>query len=91
MAGVDDILNLIDAGLGRAGGWAAPIKATGCTRAGCKAQTEDGHDFCTPCLAWLRGADDDPLDPHLPEETAANPEPVDAIVAWVEMYGGLPQ
>lgn len=90
MAGVDDILELIDAGLGRAAGWAQPIQSTGCGRAGCKCAPVDGHDFCQPCLDWLRGDTDDHL-PAMPDRDEPNPEPVDQVVAWVEMYGGLPQ
>lgn len=39
----------------------------GCCRDRCKLAAVDGHDFCSPCLAWLRyEVDDDPLAPSGP-------------------------
>lgn len=88
MTSPDDIINLIDAGLGRAGGWSAPIYSGRCSRAGCTRPPEGDHDFCGPCLAWLRSeVDDDPLGPSLPED--GTPDDVDPIVHWVELYGGF--
>lgn len=88
MSKADDIIDLIDAGLGRIQGALVPIRADRCGRADCHNPLAAGHDFCQPCLDWLRGDGPDPN--PLPDVDAPNEEPVDAIVAWVELHGGLP-
>jgi hypothetical protein len=82
MTQVDRILETIDHGVGRAtGGVVNPLNQTSCSRRGCKLLPEAGHDFCAPCLAWLRfESDDDPLEKRLPEESV---EPEDDYYGWV--------
>ena len=84
MSRSDDIINLIDAGLCRTPGIAAPIQASRCGRADCKRAPAAGHDFCDPCLSWLRGETDDP-NPQPDVDTEA----ADDLDAWVEMYGAF--
>jgi hypothetical protein len=57
---IDRILDVIDHGVGLPS--AGVVNATNtafCAREGCCRRPEDGHDFCTPCLAWLRGHTDE--------------------------------
>lgn len=84
---IDQILETIDHDTGTpAGGIAPPMNTAQCSRTGCIRATVDGHDFCPPCLAWLRfESDDDPLGRQLPEETV-NPE--DDYYAWVQAMCG---
>ncbi len=79
---VDRILDVIDHGVGRPiSGVANPLNQSSCSRMGCGRIPEAGHDFCAPCLAWLRfESDDDPLEKRLPEESV---EPQDDYEAFV--------
>lgn len=72
------IIDLIDAGLGHSSSVAAAIDQTRCCRQDCKRHADDGHDFCAPCLAWMRfEVDDDPLgDAAEPAPPKSSPPPV---------------
>ena len=56
------VLQLVDAGSGRMPGGFSNIGSSWCAREHCGLTPAAGHDFCGPCLAWLRGDEDiDPL------------------------------
>jgi hypothetical protein len=60
------IVDLVDAGRGRSpGGGIVQVLAQFCGRSNCSRLPVDGHDFCRPCLDWLRcDTDHDPLAPN---------------------------
>jgi hypothetical protein len=83
VSNVDRILETIDHGQGQpSGGIVTPTNLASCARIRCVRRPQDGHDFCTPCLAWLRfESDDDPIPPpKTPEESVA---PEDDYYEWV--------
>jgi hypothetical protein len=82
MSQVDRILETIDHGVGRPiSGVANPLNVSSFSRTGCGRRPDAGHDFCAPCLAWLRfESDDDPLERALPEESV---EPEDDYYSFV--------
>lgn len=82
MSQVDRILDVIDHGQGQPGGGiVTPTNLASCARQGCGRRPEAAHDFCSPCLAWLRfESDDDPLGDRPPEESVA---PEDDYYEWV--------
>ena len=86
MSTVADILDFLDHGVGQPG-YQYPVKQSGCCRDDCRRPNVEGHDFCAPCLAWLRfEVDEDPCDAPQPK---APPFPVmddDEDDPWSYIY-----
>jgi hypothetical protein len=76
------ITELIDAGQATPRVWTDKINQLFCGRSNCKRTPEATHDFCSPCLSWLRAeTEEDPvLADKVPEKVstwAAGPFPPD--------------